>query len=308
MTVPVEIRNFPKATFSQLETRFDREYCVLWAFMHPEQRPCFSMSLLRELRQYLDLVGGSHSEPGDQTEFVPVKYAVLASKTRGIFNLGGDLALFRSLIENRDRAALVHYGRACIDNLYPWHRNCDLPLTTISLVQGEALGGGFEAALSATVLIAEESSRMGFPEILFNLFPGMGAYSFLARKVGRRLAEEMITGGTVYGARQLYDMGVVDVITPDGTGEQAVYSYVRRHAKNANGRQGFERARNEVNPVTRQELLNVVDIWADTALKLSDRDLKMMERLVRAQLRNAESQHLDADVSSNVVPLARAQR
>ena len=101
-------------------------------------------------------------------------------------------------------------------------------MTSIALVQGDALGGGFEAALSATVLIAEESSRMGFPEILFNLFPGMGAFSFLSRKIGRRAAEEMITSGTIYSARQLYDMGVIDVLTPDGTGEAAVHGFIRK--------------------------------------------------------------------------------
>jgi DSF synthase len=118
-----------------------------------------------------------------------INYAVVASKVDGIFNLGGDLSLFREAIAKNDRDLLVGYGRKCVDNLYPWSRNCDLPLTTIALVQGEALGGGFECALSASVLVAEESSRMGFPEILFNLFPGMGAYSFLSRKVGRRSAE-----------------------------------------------------------------------------------------------------------------------
>src|SRR5207249_9331698 len=124
-----------------------------------------------------------------------------------------------------------------------------------------------------SVLIVEESSRLGFPEILFNLFPGMGAFSFLSRKIGRRAAEEMITSGTIYCARQLYDSGVVDVLTPDGTGEAAVHSFIRKHSRNLTGRQGFERARNEVSPITEQELLRVVEIWADTALKLQERDL-----------------------------------
>ena len=52
-------------------------------------------------------------------------------------------------------------------------------------MQGECLGGGFEAALSSDVIVAEKSARFGFPEILFNLFPGMGAYSFLERKIGQ---------------------------------------------------------------------------------------------------------------------------
>jgi DSF synthase len=169
------------------------------------------------------------------------------------------------------------------------------------LVQGDALGGGFEAALAASVLVAEESSRLGFPEILFNLFPGMGAFSFLSRKIGRRAAEELITSGTIYSARQLYDLGVIDVLTPDGTGRAAVEGFIRRHSKNLNGRQGFERARSEVDPVTAHELLRVVEIWADTALRLQERDLKVMERLIRAQARAAEQ--LGSNHASNVVAM-----
>ena len=141
---------------------------------------------------------------------------------------------------------------------------------------------------------------MGFPEILFNLFPGMGAYSFLTRKVGRRIAQELITSGAVYTARQLFDMGVVDVITAEGTGEAAVYSYVRKHAKYGNGRRGFERACGEVLPITREELISVVEVWAEAALKVQDRDLRMMERLVRAQHRSAQGVVEEGD---NVIPL-----
>ena len=142
----------------------------------------------------------------------------MGSKIRGVYNLGGDLSLFREAITSQNRLQLLAYGRKCIDNLYPWSRNLELPLTTVALVEGDALGGGFECALSASVLVAEESARMGFPEVLFNLFPGMGAYSFLSRKIGRRLTEELITGGNIYSARQLYDMGIVDVLAPDGAG------------------------------------------------------------------------------------------
>lgn len=217
-----------------------------------------------------------------------IRYGVLASRTPGIFNLGGDLAQFQAAIQEGDRESLVNYGEKCIDDLLPWYQNCNLEMTTMALVQGDALGGGFEAALSASVLVAEESARMGFPEILFNLFPGMGAFSFLARKVGRRTAERLITSGVVYSARELYDLGVIDVITPDGTGETAIYSYIKKHAKQGNGRRAFERARNEFEPVTRDELVRVVNIWADAALQLEDRDLRMMDRLVRAQQRSSE--------------------
>ena len=129
----------------------------------------------------------------------------------------------------------------------------------------------------------------------------MGAYSYLARKVGRRVTEELITSGAVYSARQLYDMGVVDVITPDGTGEAAVHSYIRKHARSANGRRAIERIRAELQPVTHEELIRVVEIWVETALKLQERDLKMMDRLVRAQERNRTE--TDLPEHPNVVPL-----
>ena len=89
---------------------------------------------------------------------------------------------------------------------------------------------------------------MGFPEILFNLFPGWARIASCRGRSDAVSTEELITSGDTYTARQLFDMGVVDVITPDGTGEAAVYSYVRKHAKNGHGRRGIERVRTDLDP------------------------------------------------------------
>lgn len=303
MNAIADVRYIRQPQFEQVETRFDRELGLYWAHMNPRPRPFFNPQLLSELSAYVDTIeNGAGTMTNAQGESGPLHYAVIASKVPGVFNLGGDLSMFRGAIQRRERTALVHYGRSCVDTLYRWWRNCELPLTTISLVQGEALGGGFECALASSVIIAEEDARMGFPEILFNLFPGMGAYSFLSRKVGRRVTEELVTSGTVFTARQLYDMGVVDVITPTGTGEAAVESYVRKHARAANGRRGIEAIGKEMNPLKHEELVRIVELWADAALRLSERDLKMMDRLVRAQQRQAAPGVQAA--ASNVVPLA----
>lgn len=300
MNAVAEVLYISTPPIQQVETRFDPEYGVYWAFMNPRPRACFTPQLLQELRDYIDSIEKDRGMLLHQGARHQIRYGVLASRSPRVFNLGGDLSLFRAAILNSDRAALVSYGERCIDDLFPWHRNCELEMTTMALVQGDALGGGFEAALSASVLVAEESARMGFPEILFNLFPGMGAYSFLARKIGRRSAERIITSGTTYSARELYDLGVVDIVTPDGTGEAAVHSYVKRHSKQANGRRAFERARNEFEPISRDELSRVVNIWADAAIRLEERDIRMMERLVRAQQRTLDC---PADNFANVVPL-----
>src|SRR3712207_4090014 len=102
----------------------------------------------------------------------------------------------------------------------------DLPVITVALVQGDALGGGFECALAHDLIVAERSAKFGLPEVLFNLFPGMGAYSFLSRRIGRQAAERMILSGRVHTAEELHEMGLVDVLAPDGEGEEAVLDFV----------------------------------------------------------------------------------
>ena len=305
MNAFADVRYLSPARYEQLDTRFDRDLGIYWAWMNPKPQQNFNPQLLANISSYLDSIENCAGTMTDaRGEVGELRYAVIASKSPGVYNLGGDLGLFRSAIQRRDRASLVHYGRDCVNILFRWWNNCHQPITTISLVQGDALGGGFECALSTSVLIAEEDARMGFPEILFNLFPGMGAYSFLSRKVGRRVTEELITSGKVYSARELYDLGVVDVITPTGTGEAAVESYARKHARSANGRRGIEAVARSLNPLTHEELMRVVELWADSALKLSDRDLRMMERIVRAQQRRMIDEPMNLGSMSNVVQLA----
>lgn len=302
MNAVAEVRFFEQAQFTQIETRFDPEYGVLWGFMNPKPSPTFNPQLLAEACDFamsITKAGGLIWDAGQQHV---INYVIEASKVPGVYNLGGDLAFFRDAITRHDREMLLGYGRSCIDNVYAWATCFAQPLTTIALVQGDAMGGGLESALSATVLVAEESARMGFPEILFNLFPGMGAYSLLRRKVGRRITEEMIYSGALYTGRQLYDLGIVDVLAPDGAGEAAVYSYIKKHVKGANGRRAMELASREIAPINYDELLRVVNIWVDAALRLTERDLRMMERLVRAQSKGAQIEV----VSSNITQLQRA--
>src|SRR6185436_16493350 len=191
----------------QLRVNFDKETRAMWSRWTPEPRPCFNPALLSSIRSYYDFLTESGGRVSCMGEEHDIEYVVLASGMPGVFNLGGDLDLFKQLIDTRDRQGLLTYGRACIDVLYRNYVGHELSVTTVSLVQGECLGGGFEAALSSDVIIAEKSARFGFPEILFNLFPGMGAYSFLDRKIGQRAAEEVLTSGKIYSADEMLALG-----------------------------------------------------------------------------------------------------
>ncbi len=266
--------------FKQLTPRYDADLQCLWYDMHASPRPCFTPTLLAEIADFQEQVGQAV-----RRKELAVSYLVLASDVPGVFNLGGDLNLFRQHIENHDRQGLLAYAKPCIDVLYLNSAHLHLPLTTISLIQGSALGGGFEAALSSSVLVAERGTELGLPEILFNLFPGMGAYSLLSRKLDFRRAEELITAGRLFSAEELHELGVIDVLAEPGEGVQAVYKYIRRHRRASNGLQAIRRVREYLNPLTYDELMDVAEIWVDAALNLTSRDLRMMGKLVGAQNR-----------------------
>ena len=286
------------AHYEQVRTHFDDEFGVMWSFMKPEPRPCYNETMLRELLAYQLSVETLKGRINDKGTSHQVNYMVLASDIKGIFNLGGDLATFQTCIRNQSRTNLLAYAKLCVDNVWTYY-NMQAPVTTISLVQGQAMGGGFEAALSAHILVAEKSAMMGLPEVLFNLFPGMGALSFLSRKVGMQAAEEMVCSGKVYSATELYQMGVVDVLAEDGEGEQALYQWIRKNHRSLNAYQAVQRAKKRVNPLTLEELYEITEIWVDAALKLTERDLKMMDRLVRAQ--NQKVQVTDSSVESRAI-------
>ncbi|HXZ52199.1 MAG TPA: crotonase/enoyl-CoA hydratase family protein [Burkholderiales bacterium] len=274
---------------TQFQTEFEPASGTLWGFFNPKGTACFSLGLLKDIRAHDSAlaVNGGHVEVDGVSS--KVNYYVLGSRTPRVFNLGGDLALFVLLIKARDRDALAHYAKLCIDNLYPRIQNFySSTLTTISLVQGDALGGGFECALASDIVVAEESAQLGLPEILFNLFPGMGAYSLLARRVGTRAAEEMILSGRVRPAKELHEMGVIDVLAKDGEGESVVREWISKNSKRRNGTQAVYKARKLVQPITREELDAITETWVDAAMRLEDRDLKMMSRIVRAQMRRME--------------------
>ena len=264
---------------SQLKTFYDSKNKIGWFLMKGAPRPAFTPRLLDDISSYLESVKQEMKETNGEK----YDYLVVGSDVEGVFNLGGDLELFSRYIESGDRQSLLNYATKCIEILYENMFHYGLDLTTISLIQGDALGGGFEAALSSNIIVAERGVKMGLPEVLFNLFPGMGAYSLLSRKIGFAAAEEMIVSGRLYTAEQLYEMGVVDILAEKGEGEIAIYRYIKSAAKASNTFKSMQRLKDICNQVSFKELEDIANVWADAALQLSTKDLRMIERLVRRQ-------------------------
>ena len=270
-----------KLNFNQLNVEWDVKTRTFWCRMRPGPRPCFTPELLKDL----DNLPGVFEACGitqDQQWGEPV-HAVFSSDVPGVFNLGGDLNLFLSLIKRKDRDGLDKYATACIDQIHATSIGFGLPITTIGVVQGQAMGGGMEGALALNYLIAERQVTMGLPEVLFNLFPGMGAYNFLSRRLGPIKAEEMIMSGRTWNAEELYEMGVVDCLAEEGEGFEVARKLIRNRRRHATTAAAMRQVRQRVDAVSKQDLMDVVKIWVDAALQLSNKDLRIMERLVRAQ-------------------------
>ena len=272
-----------KFRYEQLENRFDVEGGILWTGMKPQGIPCCTPELLEDLYNHhksIEISGGK-IQVGD--ELHTVNYSVVASLIPGAFNLGGNLELFSNFIKSKNRQALVDYSIRCLDVMYLRMSHFKSPMITISLVQGDALGGGLEAALTSDIIIAERGVKMGFPEILFNLIPGHGAFSLVARKIGVTHAEKMILSGKLFSAEELHEIGLVDLLAEPGLGEEAVYEYIEKQARRSNGYMALKKARQRFNPITYQEMSDIMEVWVDSALQLSEKDLKVMDRFVRSQ-------------------------
>lgn len=265
----------------QLDVLYDDQASTIWTFMRPEGRPSFTPSLLQDFESWQDLITGNFGP-----DKIPLRFLVLGSRTPGVFGFGGDLELFQGLIRAQDRAGLAAYGHRCVAILDRNRRALELPIITIGLVQGQALGGGFEAVLSFDYLVAEKGSTFGLPEVMFGLFPGMGAHAILSRKLGTAMAQRIILSNRTYSAEEMYDLGVVTHLAERGEGVDYARDFIAKNQRRHGGLVGAQRAIRRAAPLELQELNDIVDLWAESALGLSESDLKLMSRLAGAQARN----------------------
>ncbi|HYD24080.1 MAG TPA: crotonase/enoyl-CoA hydratase family protein [Croceibacterium sp.] len=265
---------------AELDVLYQADEATLWTFMRPSGRPSFTPAMLRDFEDWQRLIVENFG-PGQ----VPLRYLVLGSRAPGVFCFGGDLELFERLIRAGDRDGLARYGYRCVQILHRNMHALDLPMLTVGLVQGAALGGGFEALLSFDYIVAERDATFGLPEILFGLFPGMGAHALLSRKLGSAMADRLIVSNQTYTAEQMYELGLVHHLAENGEGLAACHDFIRKAERRHPGLVNARKAMKLTHPIGLSELKRIVDLWADAALQLSPGDLKVMSRLTRAQER-----------------------
>lgn len=263
---------------SQITAYYEETRNILWMMLHAHPRPCFNSALLYDIAK----LGRAARDSG-----LPIDFWVTGSTVPQIYNVGGDLQLFASHIRAGEREHLLSYARACIDAVYEAVTGFGTGAISIAMVEGTALGGGFEAALAHHYVLAQKDAKMGFPEIAFNLFPGMGAYSLVAQKSNMRLAEELISTGEPHPADWYMDKGLIDGVFEPGNAYKATRTFIDVIRPKLNGIRAMLRARARVLPISRTELMEIAEDWARAAFSLEEKDLAYMERLVMLQNRRA---------------------
>lgn len=127
------------------------------------------------------------------------------------FAAGADIGELR---ERRALDALASIMQGVYDEIEAYEK------PTIAAVNGYALGGGCELAMSCDVRIASENARFGLPELSLAIIPGAGGTQRLARLVGKGKATEMILTGRTVDAAEAHRIGLVTQVTvPDALGE-----------------------------------------------------------------------------------------
>ncbi|TAM54504.1 MAG: enoyl-CoA hydratase [Paraburkholderia sp.] len=262
--------------FSQLMAYYEEDRHVMWMMLRSAPRPCFNQQLVTDIIR----LARAARDSGLRFDFW-----VTGSLVPEIFNVGGDLNFFVDVIRNGERDKLMAYARSCIDGVWEIYNGFGTDAISIAMIEGSALGGGFEAALAHHYVLAQKGTKLGFPEIAFNLFPGMGGYSLVARKSNMRVAETLISTGESRFAEWHAEQGLVDEVFEPGQALMATRTFIDVMRPMLNGTRAMLRARQRVLPLSRSELMDITEDWVNSAFMLEEKDVAFMERLVVLQNR-----------------------
>ena len=204
-------------------------------------------------------------------------YIFFRSSNHKSFGLGGDLSFFMKCILDRDYESLSNYAFLAILVLKNQLDLIKLGHKTISIVNASAIGGGMEFAVSCQYIISHRSAKFQLPEVQFGIFPGMGAYSILLRRISYNIGLDIIRSGRSYSSMDLASFGLISHIYDSYVDleNMIAHSFYSKFRKLNNSKFAFA--------ISWYELLSIVRKWVDCVMKIDDRALERMERYAKIQ-------------------------
>lgn len=144
----------------------------------------------------------------------------------------------------------------------------ELPKVTIAAIEGYALGGGCELALTCDLRVASQEAKLGQPEIKLGVIPGAGGTQRLSRLVGRSRARELIYSGRTVEADEALRIGLVDGVTPPG--EAVVVARHKAYGFSRGPRRALAAAKEALNAADLGDLRTGLGVERDVFVGLFD--------------------------------------
>ena len=222
------------------------ESVALIRINRPEARNALNMEVRKLLAQHMTELGNDNA----------VRCIVLTGNDKS-FAAGADI---------KEMSGVGTVDMILRDSLKLWRALAACPKPVIAAVNGFALGGGCEIAMTCDIIIAGESARFGQPEVKIGITPGGGGTQRLTRAVGKYKAMKICLTGELFGAKEAFDMGLVSEVVPDAEVEKRALEIARQIAALA--------------PLAVQQIKEVIlagqDASLETGLRLEAKAIQLM--------------------------------
>ncbi|CAG9854226.1 unnamed protein product [Phyllotreta striolata] len=183
----------------------ERKGISLIGFNRPKQRNALSKELVENLNNIVDQVACDDSN----------RVVVLHSLVAKTFCSGADLKERLGMDQQE-----VHHFVKKLRGLS--HKIYSLPVPVIAAIDGVALGGGLELALSSDIRVAADNVKLGLVETKLAIIPGAGGTQFLPRIINPSVAKELIYTASIFGGKEAEKMGLINhLVEQNGDGNAA---------------------------------------------------------------------------------------
>jgi len=182
----------------------------------PEALNAFSKEVVEEIMHALDDVKNDEG----------VRVVVLTGAGEKAFSAGADIKAMVGMTALKARELSLMGEKLCLA-----FENLEKPV--IAALNGYALGGGLEVAMSCDIRIASENARVGQTEINIGLIPGWGGTQRLTRLIGRTKAKELVFTGRMIDAKTAEQLDIVNMVVPPDKFKETVRQFATELASKA---------------------------------------------------------------------------
>ncbi len=251
MTTPAKVQNNTYHNLTYEEKHGDLKGVALVTFNRPKVLNAISQAMLEELLTVLEHVQKSHV----------IKVLVLTGAGDKAFIAGADISQFEKMT-SKEAAELAKFGQKVFTRLE------ELPQPTIAAVNGYALGGGCELALSCDFIYAGENAQLGQPEVNLGILPGWGGTQRLSRLVGKPMAKELVFTGKIIYAHEAQRLGIVNKVCHDAQLMEDVMKIAKLIL--SKGPLAIAQAKRVIEDGYHKELIDALEMEAEAFAKIFD--------------------------------------